>query len=163
MDSIIRPVQDNRRDVLWFLPFLSFVVGYLSLGAIQKRAKRRYERAAFYVLVLASVAVALGQLGIVLEIPALQRLGFPGGAIVWMLGQIAYGVATWRVHLFPRYVALALILWEPGSILTGVLLAPISPLRDRGAYSAGLEKGVGTLFLGIGLWIYSRRSAANLS
>ena len=77
-------------------------------------------------------------------------LAFPGGAIIWTVGLIWYGIATWRAGVFPRYVGLALILFEPGSILTGLALSPISPLHDHGAYSAGIEKGAAMALLALG-------------
>src|SRR4051812_46382074 len=46
------------------------------------------------------------------------------------------GVATDRPRLGRSFRL------EPGSILTGLALSPIAPLHDRGAYSAGIEKGL---------------------
>jgi hypothetical protein len=81
---------------------------------------------------LASALVLLGNLGLVFNVSALSELGFPGGAIVWMVGQIAFGIATWRASVLPWYVGLALVLWEPGATAAGLLLAPIAPLHERG-------------------------------
>jgi hypothetical protein len=73
-----------------------------------------------------------------------------------MVGQIAFGIATWRASLLPWYVGLALVLWEPGSIAAGLLLAPIAPLHERGSYSAGLEKGLAVTVMAYGLCAYRR-------
>src|SRR5438445_12212919 len=86
----------------------------------------RMERYIYYGLIGASVLALLGNLGVMLNNSLLSTMGFPGGAIVFALGLIAFGIATWRARVLPRYVALALMLWEPGSIATGLLLAPIS-------------------------------------
>ena len=77
----------------------------------------------------------LGNLGLVLNMPSLAKLGFPAGALLFMVGLAAFGIGTWRAKVLPRYAAVALMLWEPGSIATGLLLAPISPLHERGTYS----------------------------
>ena len=70
---------------------------------------------------------------------------------------IAFGVATLKLRMLPPYVGVTLILLEPGSILTGVALAPVAPLRDHGAYSAGVEKGLAMAIVGIGLrWLQTR-------
>jgi hypothetical protein len=157
VDSIVRPQQDNRRDALWFICFVPFMVAFWCLSKIHEPLRSRFERVTFWVLIVASALAMTGQIGNVFEIHPLQVLGFPLGAIAWMIGMIVYGIAIWRPRIVPWYSALALILWEPGSIVTGVLLAPISPLHERGGYSAGLEKGLGTLLIGVGLHLYARK------
>lgn len=64
-------------------------------------------------------------------------------------GADRYGIASWRIRVFPRYVAWTLILFEPASILTGVALSPIAPLHDSGSYTGGIEKAVAVLILGL--------------
>ena len=150
-DSIARPIQDNRRDVFWWIPFALLIVLILGVHNVQRARALRSERYAFLAVMLAGGLVFLGNLGIVFDLRALSKLGFPGGAIIWTAGLIAYGVATWRARVLPWYAALGLILWEPGSIATGLLLSPIAPLLDRGAYSAGLEKGLATAIIAFGL------------
>jgi hypothetical protein len=151
MDSILRPVQDNRRDVFWWLPFGLIVLTIVAVHRVQRSRGLRMERYAYYTLMGASALAFLGNLGVMFHNSLLATMGFPGGAIVFMIGLVAFGIATWRARVFPLYVAMALILWEPGSIATGLLLAPISPLRDRGAYSAGLWKGLATAMIAAGL------------
>jgi hypothetical protein len=150
-DSIARPMQDTRRDVFWWIPFALLVLLIIGVHSAQRARQLRSERYSFLAVMLAAGLVFLGNLGIVFDLRALSKLGFPGGAIIWTAGLIAYGAVTWRARVLPWYAALGLILWEPGSIVTGLLLSPIAPLLDRGAYSAGLEKGLATALIAFGL------------
>ena len=109
---------------------------------------------------IASALAFAGSIGIQAEQPALAALGFPGGAVIWAVGLMVFGVATLRAAVFPRFVGIALILLEPGSILTGLALAPISPLHDRGSYSAGVEKGLALALVSYGFMILQERSPA---
>ena len=52
-----------------------------------------------------------------------------------------FGLSTMRAGVLPKYVGIALILLEPGSMLTAMALSPIAPIADRGAYSGATEKG----------------------
>ena len=71
----------------------------------------------------------------------LPSSGSRGVLCFWMAGLIVFGIDTWIVKVLPWYVGPALILLESGALLTGLALAPVAPLHDRGAYSAGIEKG----------------------
>ena len=127
---------------------------------VQRSRDLRLERHTFYVVMIAWPLVIIGNLGFVFNIPALASLGLPGGAVVGTVGLIAFGVGTWRARVLPRHVGLGLILWEPGSIATGLMLSPVSPLRDRGSYSAGLWKGLAVAAAAWGMQALSRRSKA---
>jgi hypothetical protein len=109
--------------------------------SVQRLDGRTSERVGLYAVLAASVLAFIGNIGVQLEQPTLAVLGFRWGAVVWAVGLVVFGIATWRMGAFPRYVGISLVLLEPGSILTGVALSPISPLHDPGAYSAGIEKG----------------------
>ncbi len=119
----------------------------------------RFERYTFYVVMFASALVLAGNLGLIFGVPSLAWLGFPGGALVWTAGLAAFGIATWLAKVLPWYAALALILWEPGSPVCALLLAPISPLRESGSYSAGLEKGLAIGIVACGLWAVWKKLA----
>jgi hypothetical protein len=109
------------------------------------------ERTGFYAVMIASALAFLGNVGVTTGQTLLAVFGFPWGAVLWTLGLILFGIGTWQARLLPRYVALALILLEPGSILTGLALSPVAPLHDRGAYSAGIEKGLALALIACGL------------
>jgi hypothetical protein len=128
IDSILRPVEDDRRDVVWMIPFALTLISFWLIHTAQKLAGGRFERIAYWSVMTASALAFAGIIGLVFGIPSLETLGL-------------FGVATIKTGVFPKYVGIALILFEPGSILTRMALSPIAPLQPRGAYSAGLEKG----------------------
>ena len=156
-ESIVRPAQDNRREVYWWFPYLFMMLTIIAVHRVQRRQDLRVERVAYWIVMIAWIAVLFGNLGLVFNVPALLPLGFPGGAIVATVGLIVYGVATWRAKILPWYAGLSFMLWEPGSIATGLLLAPISPLHERGGYSAGVWKGFAIGVVGYGLHVLSKR------
>lgn len=162
IDSIVRPIQDNRREIWWWFPFIFMMLAIIAVHRVQRGP--HLERYTFYVVMFASALVLAGNLGLIFGVPSLAWLGFPGGALVWTVGLVAFGIATWLAKVLPWYAALALILWEPGSPLCALLLAPISPLRERGSYSAGLEKGLAIGIVACGLWAVSKKFAnSNIS
>lgn len=160
IDSIVRPVQDNRRDVFWWIPFFFMMLAIVAVHRVQRSRGLRLELYSYWIVMIAGFLMLMGSLGLVFNIPALQGLGFPGGAVIAALGLIAFGVGTWRARVLPWSAAVALMLWEPGSIATGLLLAPISPLRDRGSYSAGLWKGFAIAVVAFGLQSLMRRQSS---
>lgn len=156
-ESIVRPVQVNYRDLLWIIPFAFTAIACWYLHEVQRSRATSFERFSFYTLMAASALALVGNMGAYAAQPTLAALGFPLGAILWTLGLIAFGVATLKLRMLPPYVGVTLILLEPGSILTGLALAPVAPLRDHGAYSAGVEKGLAMAIVGIGLrWLQTR-------
>jgi hypothetical protein len=151
LESIVRPEQENYRDWVWMLPFLLTMLTLYLVHVVQRGAGQNMERAGFYLVMIASTLTLLGNIGVATEQRTLALLGFPWGAALWMVGLIGFGVGTWQARVLPRYVAWTLILLEPGSILTGLLLSPIAPLHPRGGYSAGIEKGLCLAIIGMGL------------
>lgn len=151
IDSLARPIQDNRRDLIVLVPFLLTTLVLWFIGQMQSPRGDRLERLSFWVLIIASALTILGGIGDVLHSALLEHLGFPAGPLLWTVGLIVYGIASWRTRIFPRYVALTLILFEPASILTGVALSPIAPLHDSGSYTGGLEKAVAVMILGLAI------------
>ncbi len=149
IDSLARPYQDNRRDFVVLLPFALTAIVLWLIGRTQSTARDRLERVTFWALMIACWLTVIGGIGNVLHNALLEHLGFPAGPLLWTVGLIVYGVATWRIRIFPRYVAWTLILFEPASILTGVALSPIAPLHDSGSYTGGIEKAVAVLILGL--------------
>jgi hypothetical protein len=142
------------------LPFLLTTAAFWFVHTVQASRTGMLGRAAFYALMIASALAIAGSIGIQAEQPALAALGFPGGAVIWAAGLMVFGIATLRAGVFPRFVGIALLLLEPGSILTGLALAPISPLHDRGSYSAGVEKGLALALVSYGFMILQERSPA---
>lgn len=160
VESILRPVQANYRDLIWMLPFTLTALAFIYVHYVQ-RSDSLAERIGFYSVMIASTLVFSGNIGLLTDQPMLSVLAFPWGAVLWAVGLIVFGLGTWKAGKLPKYVALALILLEPGSILTGLVLSPIAPLHDRGGYSAGVEKGLALAFIAYGLRSYLRRSKAS--
>jgi hypothetical protein len=141
LESIVIPGQRSYRDALWFVPFSLTLVAFSFLHRLQRSPRCRFEFAGFVATIVSMVLVMIGNIGVVTRQSSMAVFGFPLGALLWTLALVVFGIGTWHAHVFPRYVAAALMLLEPGSILTGLALSPIAPLQPRGAYSAGVEKG----------------------
>jgi hypothetical protein len=148
---LVRPIQDNRRDFVVLVPFLLTAVVLWFIGQAQSQRRNSLERVTFWALMIASCLTILGGIGNVLHSGLLEHLGFPAGPLLWTVGLIVYGIATWRTRIFQRYVAVTLILFEPASILTGLALSPIAPLHDSGSYTGGVEKAVAVMILGLAI------------
>jgi len=142
IDSLARPYQDNRRDFVVLVPFTLTAVVLWLIGQTQLTARDRLERVTFWALMNACCLTVLGGIGNVSHNALTEHLGFPAGPVLWTVGLIMYGIASWRIRIFPRYVVWTLILFEPASILTGVALSSIAPLHDSGSYAGGIEKAV---------------------
>ena len=140
VESVLRPWQDNRRDTFWMLPFVLTMFAFYCAHRVQE-GRTKWEAPAFWTVMIASALTFLGSVGLQLNIASLKSLGFPGGAILWMLGLIAFGIGTWKAGVLHRSAALALVLLEPASILCALALSPIAPLLERGAYSGNIGKG----------------------
>ena len=159
LESILRPEPQNYRDLVWVLPFTLTAVTFSFLHGVQRSARAGLERVGYAAVVTAMALVVLGNVGLVTGQPLLAALRFPWGALLWTAALFFFGAGTWRAGVVPWYVGLALILLEPGSIVTGLLLSPIAPLHDRGGYSAGVEKGLAVAVIAIGLRAWRRRDA----
>ena len=159
-ESVVRPGQHDERDVVWVVPWLLTAAAFAGLHQRQRRADRRGETWSFRLVLVAMAAVLLGQVGVVLDVAVLKVLGFPLGALLWLAVLIPFGVATVRARVVPRRVGVALALLEPGSILTGLALAPVAGLAERGGYSGALEKGLVLALLAAGLREQRQAAAA---
>jgi hypothetical protein len=135
------------------------VAAFYYLHTVQRR-RSRLESASYVVVLIASALVCLGSIGLQLDIKPLLVLGFPGGALVWLVGLTCFGIGTLRAGVVPKKAGWGLILLEPGSILAGLALSPIAPLRDRGGYSGNVVKGTALLMVALALREIARRREA---
>ena len=156
VESILRPIQDNRRDTFWMLPFACTMAAFYYLHEVQRR-RSRTESISYVVVLIASAMCLLGSIGLQLDIKPLQFFGFPGGPITWLIGLTSFGIGTLLAGAVPKKAGWGLILLEPGSVLAAVILSPISPVRDRGAYSGNVVKGTALLMVALALQAVARR------
>jgi len=75
MDSILRPVQDNRRDVFWWFPFAFMMLAIVAVHRVQRWRGLPVERYTYYSVMFASALALLGNLGLVFNMPLLAKLG----------------------------------------------------------------------------------------
>ncbi len=156
VESILRPIQDNRRDTFWMLPFACTMMAFYYLHTVQKR-RSRTETIAYPIVLIASAMCFLGSIGLQLDIKPLQVFGFPGGPIVWLIGLTGFGIGTLLAGAVPKKAGWALIFLEPGSIVAAVALSRIAPVLDRGAYSGNVAKGTALLMVALALRDVARR------
>jgi hypothetical protein len=152
LESIVIPAQRNYRDALWFVPFALTLAAFRYMHRLQRSAGVRLECWGFAVTMASMVLVMIGNIGALTNQAAMAVLAFPLGALLWTAALIIFGLGTWRANVFPRYVAAALVLLEPGSILAGLALSPIAPLHPRGGYSAGVEKGAALALIAVAFY-----------
>jgi hypothetical protein len=151
VDSIIRPYQVNARDTYWMIPASLMAITFIYVHLVHESRQPKLEVIGFWAVMFATALVFAGSIGLQLNIQSLAFLGFPGGAIVWIVGMFVFGLGLLKADVLPKYVGWAIILFEPGSMLAGMALSPIAPLLDRGAYSAGVEKGLAIAIVAWGL------------
>ncbi len=151
LESTVVGGEHHYRDAVWFVPWVLTGLAVAGLYLAQRQRLCRRGRVAFLALAITMLLVLVGQVGVIFDVPALAVLGFPVGALLWLVALVPVGVATWRVGVLPRQVAVLVAVLEPLSIANGVLLAPIAGLYDRGNYSGALAKGAVVLVLALGL------------
>jgi hypothetical protein len=142
LESTVVGGEQHYRDWLMFVPWTLTMVTFAGLYHLQRSRLGRAGTAAFAVLELAMGLAWLGQAGVVLGIDALAGLAFPLGAMLFAVGLVGAGVATYRAGLVPKRYGVLLAGLEVLSVLNGILLSPIAGLHDRGSYSGGIAKGV---------------------
>jgi len=157
-DSVVRPGPMAYRDAAWLVPWILTAATVTCLHLVQRDRAGRWERVSFWVVITSMALAATGNVGVLLDIDVLKALGFPLGAVLWLVAMVPFGVATVRAGVVPAHVGVALALLEPGSLLTGILLSPVAGLHDRGSYSAGLEKGLVTFLVARALWQLAGRA-----
>ncbi len=151
VESILRPWQANYRDALVLVPFGLTAIALVFVHAVQRARGGRTEATGYYCAITASVLAFLGAAGVMTGRDSLQVLVFPWGALLWMIGLTVFGIGTLIAKTLPKYVGIAILLLEPGSLVTGLLLSPLAPVRDHGSYTAGVEKGLAMALVAIGM------------
>ena len=142
IDSIVGTDVAHYRDAVWSIPWVLTYLMFLHLHLVQRDRTGARGETIFKILTLGMALTWAGSIGIVFDIKALQFLGFPLGALIWVVVLVFFGLSTMKARVLPKYAGVVLILLEPCSMLTGFLLQPIAPIADHGAYSGATEKGV---------------------
>ena len=141
MESILRPFQDNRREAFWPVPFVFTIIAFTCVHLLH-RGRSRWERFGFVMVAIASSLVLLGNIGLQLHIPPLEKLEAPLGVLVWLSGLALFGIGIPVARVVLRPIGWAVLLLEPASVLAAVLFRPIAPMLERGAYSGNVGKGI---------------------
>jgi len=159
VDSIVGADVAHYRDAVWTIPWILTYLMFLHLHLIQRDRTGERGDKVFKVLTVGMALTWAGSLGIVFDVAALKLLGFPLGALIWVVVLVFFGLSTMKAGVLPKYTGVVLILLEPCSMLTGFLLQPIAPIADRGAYSGCTEKGAFVGIIAFELSRYARRRA----
>lgn len=127
-------------------------VGMVGFHILQRHSYGRMGLVGFWLVVLASLVVALGVADFFVWGDFLQDeppvwLGL--GLLILLLGFVLYGVATLQARVLPRWCGVAFIVALPVALAVGVLLGPFA--------SMFIVFGIAWLALGYALW---RRRAA---
>jgi hypothetical protein len=128
----------GREDVaLLILALLLTAAGLVGLHALQGERHGLLGRVGFYLALPSLVVRALGAAAFLLGSSALEWVSLPG-TIGMLLGFVAYGLATLRAGVLPRWYGLALTVSVPVSL----------PLAVYGTALFGLI----LMVLGLALW-----------
>src|SRR3954468_5551052 len=83
LESIVRPEQENVRDLVWAVPFALTGVTFTFLHLVQRDRAARVERVGYALTMVAMALVVLGNVGLLANRPVLAALSFPWGALLW--------------------------------------------------------------------------------
>lgn len=142
IESVVRPEVMHYRDALVLVPLSLYAV---TVGGIQRLQRRRSGRLGKWsaVLVIGVITViVVANAAMLLGVDDAQKAAFPLGPLGWIGGMIAFGVATARAGVLPRRDAWLLALSQPLSMVTSLVLSPIAPVEDRGAFSGVAAHGI---------------------
>jgi hypothetical protein len=158
--SLATPDPARALDVFMLLPLALTPLGIAALHAVQRPHDGKLGRVGSRLAIGATVAVVLGQVGLLADIDALKWLGFPLGALAFLVGLAAFGGATARAGVLPKPLAYALAGSELLAMAVGVALSPISPLSESGDYTGALAHGA--VWLAIGLALRARSASSSV-
>lgn len=154
-DSAMRPLQDDRREIIWLL---SFCLTVAAIGCVHRvqRDRSRTELIGFCIFAVASALALAGNLGTLLHLKPPAVLGSPAGAMVWLAGLACFGVGTLSARALPWYAGLALIVLEPASVVAALVVPHIAPLVHRVAYTGHLGIAFAMLAVALGMRKYAK-------
>lgn len=156
VESILRPIQDNRREMFWPLPFVCTVVAFACIHLLQ-RNRSRLERVGWFAITVGSALMLLGNIGLQLNIRSLGFLDAPLGPMIFLFALLLFGVGIFAAGVLPKIAGWAVILLEPMSIGAAFMLLPIAPMFPRGAYSGNIGKGIALGMIAFAFRAFSSR------
>jgi hypothetical protein len=129
----------GREDVVLLIVALVLTAaGLVGLHALQGARYGFFGRAGFWIALASLLARALGAGVYLAGSSALEWISYPWGTVAMLVGFVAYGVATLRARVLPRWYGIALAVSVPVSL----------PLAAYGTALFGLIVGA----LGYALW-----------
>jgi hypothetical protein len=149
LTSVIEREAKDYIDVMVLAPFALTGIAFMSLHVLQRDAlnQTRLGRVSFAVSAAAMASLLVSQSTIAAGSDRLLWLGFPVGALFWLVGFALYGYATAKAGVLPAKIGIGLAIAEPLTIALGIALSPIVPLADSGSFSGAI--GHSAVWLGI--------------
>jgi len=140
--SLIERESKAYIDAMVLVPFALTALSFVGLHLLQRHALGRFGRVSFGIAAAAMVSLLISQSTIVAGSERLLWLGFPVGALAWLVGFALYGYATAKAGVLPPLIGIGLAVAEPVTIALGVALSPIAPLSDSGNFSGAIGHAV---------------------
>lgn len=156
LESIARPDPERYRTGLFLVPWVLSAGGVIGLHVLQHREAGRLGRIGFGATISSMLAAAIGTIAYLADVDALRWLEALG-VVGWTVGMLMLGYATVRARVVAARAGIALMLAEPATVVTAVVLSPWVPLQSEGSYSGAIANGIAFLIVGVAL--RSERSA----
>ena len=150
LESIARADPERYRTGLFLVPWVLSAGGIVGLHVLQRCETGRLGRVGFWATVSSMLAAAIGTIAYLADVDALRWLEVPG-VVGWTVGMLILGYATVRARVVPVRAGIALMLAEPGTVVTALILSPWVPLQSEGSYSGAIANGIAFLILGVAL------------
>jgi hypothetical protein len=103
IESVLRPGQHDYRDALWLVPWLLTAAALRQLHLAQRSPAARLERWSYWAVLVAMTGCVGGNLGLLLDIDALEPSASPSAHCC---GPLLWCPSGWRPHA-PA--------WSPGT------------------------------------------------
>jgi hypothetical protein len=150
--SLIASEPSRAIDALFVVPLTLTIGAAGQLHRLQRRPDDRFERLAARALLAVLMAMVPLQLLIAVRYEDAKPFALVA-ALAFGVSLLAYGIATARVRVLPRWCGVALAISEVLTAPIGLAFSPLSPLSDHGDYTGALAHGL--VWLGLA-WAATR-------